>query len=141
MSILHPTKIKIIAKEIASGNTCYIHRFTSKITIIDLSLEDETLIAAQDLTQAELDRKIDDYVKLEKLSIEDQLVIMKDFLEELSDKSVRKQLANALNRNNPVRNFTQTVESDMALHQHWMSFYAEEYKRWVSNYIIDAYNY
>lgn len=133
--------IKEIAREIAIGNTCYIQRHTAKITTIDNSIEDVELKAAQALTKAELEKKIENYVKIEKLSAKDELAIMNNFLEELSDRSVRKQLSNALKRKNPVRNFNMAVESDVVLNQHWMNFNVKAYQRWVSNAIIDAYNY
>ncbi len=141
MSIVHPSIIKQISREIANGNTCYIHKSTKSITTIDNSTEDKKIIASQKQAQSELERKIDNYLKFENLSPEDQLIIMKDFLEELPNKSVRKQLSNALNRKNPVRNFKQAIESDIELNQHWRNFNFEEYQRWVSNAIIDAYNY
>lgn len=141
MSLLPQAKIKQMATEIAKGNTCYIHRFTSKITTIDHSLEDAKLLAAQEQKQAEIERKIKDYVKLEKLTKDDELTIMRNFLEEIPDRSVRKQLSNALSRKNPYRNFTMAVESDMELYQHWRNFNARGYQLWVSNVLIDAYNY
>ncbi|MCP4439345.1 MAG: hypothetical protein GY810_10435 [Aureispira sp.] len=133
--------IKEIGKQIAIGNTCYLQRYTGKVTIIDNSTEDIKLIAAQEQTLLELERKMENYVKIEKPSIENRLAIMKDFLDELPDKSVRKQLSNALKRNNPVRNFKKTIESDIELTQHWSNFKVKEYQQWVSNCIIDAYNY
>lgn len=141
MSILHSSVIKHIAREIANGNTCYIHRSSKKITTIDHSIEDKKIIASQKQIQSELERKIENYLKFENLSVDDQFMIMKDFLDELPNKSVRKQLSNALNRKNPVRNFNQAIESDVELNQHWRNFNFAEYQRWVSNFIIDAYNY
>jgi len=141
MSIVQPAVIKQIAREIARGNICYIHRFSSKMTIIDDSLEDAKEIAVQNEARAAIEHKIEDYVKIEELTTENQLVIMKYFLDEIPDKSVRKQLSNALNRKNPTRNFLQMVDSDMDLSSHWRNFNYEEHQRWVSNFIIDAYNY
>ncbi len=141
MTVISQSVIKEIAREIAIGNICYIHRYSTKITTIDHSIEDEKKIEAQEKIQAELERKIENYLKLEQLSPEDQLVIMRDFLQELPDKSVRKQLSNALNRKNPIRNFNQAVEGDVGLNQHWRNFNFEEYQRWVSNFIIDAHNF
>ena len=141
MSRLQSSAIKEVAREIVIGNTCYIHRYTAKVTIIDNSIEDSETITTQEQTQADIEKKIDNYIKIEKLSTENQLVIMKLFLDEIPDRSVRKQLSNALNRKNPVRNFNQTVESDMVLNQHWINFKFEEYQRWISNFVIDAYNY
>ena len=66
---------------------------------------------------------------------------MKEFLDEPMSKSVNKQLANALNRKKPVRNFNQAVNSDIELRQQWRNFNFEEAQRWVSNFIVDAYHY
>ena len=141
MKILPQSTIKEIAGEIADGNTCYYHRYTGEITIIDYSIEDKDLIAAQEQIQTELEKKIESYVKIEKLSIASQLVIMKEFLEELPDRSVRKQLSNALNRKNPARNFNTAVEGDIGLNQHWQNYNFKAYQEWVSTVIIDVYNY
>ncbi len=141
MSIKKQATIKRIAKEIALGNTCYINRKSVQITTIDYSIEDPEKLVVQEQTLAEIERKIEKYLKIEKLSEENELRIMKDFPEELPDKSIRKQLSNALNRKNPVRNFMQVVESDIALNQYWKNFKEEEYQRWVSNIMIEAYIY
>lgn len=141
MSLIQKSAIKEIAREIALGNTCYIDRYSSEVTTIDHGIEDAEQLAAQAQTQAELERKIDNYVKIAKLTAAEQMVIMKDFLDEQPDRSVHKQLTNALSRKNPVRNFMQAVESDMALSQHWQNFNLSEYQRWVSDLIIEAYNY
>lgn len=139
MSRIEQSAIKEIAREIALGNTCYINKRSRRITTIDHSMEDAALIAAQEQAQAELEQKISKYIKIENLSMENQLRIMEDFSEELSDKSVCKELSNALKRSNPVRNFHQIIDSDMELKQHWRNFNFSEYQRWVSNLIIEAY--
>ena len=139
MSLLKQATVKEIAREIANGNTCYINRRSVKITSIDHSIEDPKKLATQAQTLNTLEREIEKYLKIEKLSAEDELRIMKDFPEELSDKSVRKQLSNALNRKNPVRNFMQVVESEIGLNQHWKNFKAEEYQRRVSIIMVEAY--
>ena len=141
MSKLQLPLIKQLAREIAKGNTCYIDRYNKKITVIDLSTEDAKEIAAQEETLALVEKKIENHLKLEKLSTEDQVEIMSYFIDEVADKSIRKQLSNGLKRKNPIRNFMQTIESDMELNQQWRIFKFEEYQRWVSNFIIDAYNY
>ena len=141
MSMNKQDTIKEIAREIAIGNTCYVNRKSVKITTIDYSIEDAEKLAVQEQTIAEIERKIEKYLKIGKLSAESELRIMKDFPDELPDKSIRKQLSNALNRKNPVRNFMQVIESDMELNQHWRNFKVEEYQRWVSNMMIEAYIY
>ena len=98
-------------------------------------------IAAQKQTEIEIEKKIEKYVKLNKLSEKIQLMIMKDFLDEIVDKSVRKELSNSLKRKSPIRNFTREIESNMGLNQHWENYNAKESERWVTNILIDAYNY
>lgn len=139
MTKVHHQDIKEIANAIANDNTCYVHRQTAKVTIIDHSIADAKLLAAQEQTLASIENKIEKHLKIEPLKPKESRLIMVEFLDELPDKSVRKQLSNALNRKNPVRNFMQTIESDMELNQHWRNFNAKEYHRWVSNILIEAY--
>ena len=141
MSKIKEAVIKEIAREIAKGNTCYLQRSNKKITTIHHSIQDVKLIATQEKTQAELERKIGRHIKIVKLSTDEQLVIMKDFVEELSDRSARREVSNALNRKNPIRNFNQVMEGNLDLNSHWRSFNSKEYQRWVSNFIADAYHY
>lgn len=140
MSTLPQSSIKEIAKEMVMGNTCFIHRYTGMITIIDKSITDIDLLVEQVETQKELELKIGSYVKIDKLSSEDQFLIMNDFLDDLADKSVRKQLANAIKRQNPVRNFHQVIEGNMELELHWGNFKRREYERWVSEFLVVAFN-
>ena len=121
-STVQQSAIREIVKEIAKGNTCYMDRYTSKITIIDNSIEDVEEIAAHKKTEIEIENKIENYVKLNKLSEKIQLMIMKDFLDEIVDKSVRKELSNSLKRKSPIRNFTREIESNMGLNQHWENY-------------------
>ena len=121
-STVQQSAIREIVKEIAKGNTCYMDRYTSKITIIDNSIEDVEEIAAHKKTEIEIENKIENYVKLNKLSEKIQLMIMKDFLDEIVDKSVRKELYNSLKRKSPIRNFTREIESNMGLNQHWENY-------------------
>lgn len=141
MSIVKPVVINQLAKEVAKGNICYVNRRTSKITVIDNSLEDESELIKQAEALTQIEKKIDNFVKIEEPGNNEMLIIMKEFLDELTDRSVAKQLSNALNRKNPMRNFKTAVMGDMDLNNHWMNYKSEEYQRWVANVIVDAYNY
>ncbi len=141
VSTMPASVIRELASQISTGNVCYIDRYTAKINVIDKTIEDEELLAAQEEIRVEIEKKIERYVKLEKIGEKDQLMIMKDFLDEITDKSVRKELLNALRRKSPIRNFTTEIESNMGLRQHWTNFYTKESERWVTNFLIDAYNY
>lgn len=140
-STVQQSAIKEIVREIALGNTCYMDRYTSKITTIDNLTKDVEIIATQEQARSAIEKKIEKYVKLEKIGEKDRLMIMKDFLDEVVDKSVKKELSNALKRKSPIRNFTNEIESNMGLYQHWINFDAKESERWVTNFLIDAYNY
>ena len=141
MEKVRSSTIREIAHEIARGNTCYLHRNTKKITTIDHSIDDSELMATQEKVQAELEKSFSSYIKLEKLNHQEQRAIMDDFAKEFQDKTIQKQLSNALSRKNPVRNFNQIIENDMELRQHWLNFNKEEYFRWVTNFIDEAYFY
>ena len=131
MSILSLPVVKEIAGEIAAGNACYVHKKSEKITVIDKSTEDVKTIAAQEQQQSEVEKEIEDYFVIEKMPTKTRLSIMRTFLAEVDDKSERKQLSNALNRKNPVRNFTQVIESNMGLNLHWSNFNKKECQHWV----------
>ena len=141
MSKLHQAAIREFARAIARGNTCYIHYTSRKITTIDHDIEDKKIIAAQEKEIAVIELKMEDHLKIEPQNNEDQIEIMKYFIDEVPDKSIRKEMTNALKRKNPIRNFMQVIDSDMELRQRWRIFKFEEDQRWISNYIIDAYNY
>lgn len=141
MRKIKPIVIAEIAKQISVGNTCYMVRKNAKVIIIDNSTEDERIIETQNILQVEIEEKIEKYVKIEKINDEDLLLIMRDFIEEVADKSVKKELSNALKRKSPIRNFLMEVEGEMGLNQHWINFNGKERRRWVSNFLIDAFNY
>ena len=141
ISTVQQSAIREIVREIAKGNTCYMNRYTSKIITIDNSIEDMEEITAQKQTQIEIEKKIEKFVKLNKLSEKIQLMIMKDFLDQVVDKSVRKELSNSLKRKSPIRNFYREIESNMELNQHWANYNTKESERWVTNILVDAYNY
>ena len=84
ISTVQQSAIREIVREIAKGNTCYMNRNTSKIITIDNSIEDVAEITAQKQTQIEIEKKIEKFVKLNKLSEKIQLMIMKDFMKNYS---------------------------------------------------------
>lgn len=141
MEKVRSSTIREIALEIARGNTCYLHRNSKKVTTIDHAIEDAALKAAQDKVQADLENKIVGYIKLVKLTAVENLTIMNDFAKEFQDRTIQKQLINALNRKNPVRNFNQIMENDIELNQQWSNFNKDEHFRWVSNLIDEGYFY
>ena len=135
MSKLSPAVIKEIAGEIAVGNACYVHKQTGEITIIDKSTEDAKTIAAQAQRQIELEKSLDSYIVVDNMPTKARLEIMRIFLVEVEDRSARKQLSNALNRKNPVRNFNQAIEGNMELNQHWRNFNREECGDWITAFV------
>jgi Uncharacterised protein family (UPF0158) len=144
-TILRPNVIKEIAQHLDGGATCYVHKGTHEVTTISGTKEQEV----EDPEAAELlqetieymEAKSELYLKIEQIPSKDQIQMMRDFIEEIPEPELSRELTNALNRKNPIRNFTQVINSNEGLGQHWHNFKMEEYQRWVSNFIIDAYNY
>ena len=66
--------------------------------------------------------------------------VMKDFLLEVTDSSVKKELTNALRRKNPQRNFMQVIESRIDIGQHWRRFKSQQCEEYVRQVFIDEYN-
>jgi Uncharacterised protein family (UPF0158) len=144
-TILRPNIIKEIAYSLNVGSTCYVHKGTHEVTTINSAVarEAEEQEAADSLQETieHMEAKTDLYLKIEQMPSQTQIQMMRDFIEEIPEPELGRELTNALNRKNPIRNFTQVINSNEGLGQHWHNFKMEEYQRWVSNFIIDAYNY
>ena len=66
---------------------------------------------------------------------------MEEFLGEVTDAEVEKELGKALQRKNPTRNFLQVVNSRFDIKQHWRNFKREKNIEFVGKQFIKDYNY
>ncbi len=138
MGLVRTEDIKEIAVHISQGVLVFVHKSSRKIMAMPEPEEGKNEWKAQ-CDKLEADDK--NWLKIKTISMDDEIHLRKGFILEATDQHVKKQLTNALNRKKPLRNFTQVVESDEILNQHWRNYRKVAYQDWVSNYIIEAYNY
>ncbi len=138
MSILKSEQIKEIAIHVAEGIIVFVHKKTGQIRPMP-EPEEEKDNWKETCDQLTADEK--QWLKIIKVPFDDELHLRKGFIDDATDNHVKRQLTNALKRNNPMRNFQQVVEGDEILNIHWRNYRKSAYEYWVSNYIIDRYNY
>ena len=122
--------IKQVAKLVNQNNTCFINRKNRKIVTITVDYEGPL--------NSEL--SIEKCIIVPPMSKQDLGFAMKDFLQEVTDSSVKKELAYALRRKNPQRNFMQVIESRIDISQHWRRFKSQQCEEYVRQIFIDEYN-
>lgn len=68
------------------------------------------------------------------MSKAEELHVMDDFIKEDLNAGIKKELTNALKRDNPIRNYLQIIENDEGLTAHWLNFKRAWYQEWVRGY-------
>ncbi len=137
----HKSLTKAISRELAKGNICYVNRESLKITAIpDLAAGAADTPERQAQVEA-LENKIRRYYKVTRMTDYEEVHVMKDFIHEELSKSIKKELKNALKREEPKRNFMRVIENDEILEQYWVNFKAKWYQEWVRGYLLDIYKY
>ncbi len=122
--------VKKVAKLVNQGNTCYIHRKNRKIITVDPESDNQVLD----------EMKPDDFIIVPPMPIEKMIFVMEDFVTEVTDRSVEKELINALQRKKPQRNFMQVIDSRVDIGQHWRRYRAQQCEEYVRQLFIDEYN-
>jgi len=139
---VNKTRIKEIARHLEAGKICYIHRKKGIIKAIDDIADVATATEEWKKEFQILEKDTKHYMKIPRMSALDEINSMKDFMEEEDiSKAVKKELATALKRKQPMRNFLQVVNSGGNLQQYWFNYKVKWNQTWVENYFIDAYNY
>ncbi len=137
----HKSLTKAIAKELLAGNICYVHRENRKITtVVDLEEGIEDTPERQAKVE-KLEAKIKKYYKVPRMSADEELHVMLDFVEDELALSIKKELTNALKRKNPKRNFLRIIENHEDIHEYWSIFKLKWYQEWVQGYLLDIYKY
>jgi len=138
MALLKAEDIKEIAGHVSNGILVFVHKHTKEIRPLS-----DTENGAENWKAmfAELEADDKNWLKIMEVPLDDEIHLRKEFIEEVTDNNVKKQLTNALKRKNPIRNFQQAIQGDEILQIHWRNFSKGAYQDWVSNYIIDEYNY
>jgi len=129
---LSEEQIREIAGSLECGLVCYIHKETKKVTSImdtsDFYLDDEDL---EDEEMEEINNNLDNYVVIEKMSSHEGFQIMADFVDHVSNESIKKRLIYALNNRKPFSNFKYEVDYDEDVRQSWFKFKSSQYQEWV----------
>ena len=122
--------IKEVAKLVNRGNTCYINRKNRKIVTI----------APEDQSELNKELTIEKCIIVPPMSMQTLSMVMQDFLLEVTDNSLKKELTNALRRKSPMRNFLQVVDNSVDIGQHWRRYKAQRYEQYVRQVFLDEYN-
>lgn len=130
--------VKEVSKLLAKGNLCYVHRANRELTAIEIS--EINTPENQDLISG-LEEKISRYIKCKPMPTQEMIWMMKNFLLEMTDDDLKKELNSGLNRKKPTRNFLRTLENHPDIMQHWTMFSAEMYEEYVAELFIKDYNY
>ena len=137
----HKSLTKAIAKALQAGNICYVNRQNREITtVIDLA-EGEVGTPERQAKLEKLEANIKKYYKVPRMSPEEEIHVMHDFVEEDLAFANKKELKNALKRKNPKRNFLQILQNNEDLYEYWLIFQAKWYQEWVRGYLLDIYRY
>lgn len=127
-----------IAKLLENDNICYLERANRQI----ISIEEDELNTPEGAEQlAMIEDNIEKYLKFPPIPTQRLLIIMQDFLAEVTDKEIERELSKSLKRKNPTRNFLQIVESRIDINQHWKLFKREQSEEYVAKIFIKDYNY
>ncbi|MEE9373090.1 MAG: UPF0158 family protein [Saprospiraceae bacterium] len=130
--------VKEVAKLLEQDQMCYVDRATREVTKIDLSQKKSPEIKEQIIL---LEQKSAKYLKIVPMPRQTLVFTMQDFLQEVTDQEIKKELRNGLKRKHPMRNFMQIVESRYDINQHWNLFKSEQYAKYVGQLFINDYNY
>ncbi len=133
---LSEKQIKEIAENLECGMICYVNKETKEIkTMIDFDQSfGDTEIWEEEFE--EIEKNIDQYLKIEKPSSREAYRMMTDFTEEVMNSQIKNRLIYALNRNKPFKNFKYEVDYNEEVRQHWFKFKSKKYQEWVGDYLM-----
>lgn len=119
-----------IAQELEAGMKVFINRDNLEIKSI---LDWDVMYGADEFWDEELEEienKWENYLVLEKMSSNEAFSIMEDFIEEVDDEILQKDLFKILSRKSPFANFKDEVDSS-DYRQRWFEFRQKKYEEYV----------
>jgi len=127
-----------IAKQLDDNTICFVNKQDRSIEIIELDK-----LTTEEVTEltATYEAKSSKYIKVPPMPKQELLFAMQEFLGEVTDAEVEKELGKSLQRKNPTRNFLQIVNSRFDIKQHWRNFKHEKNVEFVGKQFIKDYNY
>ena len=132
MTTLTIQQIKEVSEQLDCGLKCFWNRKTNELLFVPDTdkypeVEDEEF--AEELEK--LDTNFEDYVEIESMPSRESYDIMVEFMEQVIDAKLKNQLANALNRNKPFREFKDVLDESGEQRTEWFSFKNEKLNEWV----------
>lgn len=116
-------QIKEIADELDNGMKVFLNKETKEIKKIfdaeDNIYEDDTEREEQ---LREIESDFDKYLVFEKMSSGESYNVMKEFIDTVKDKELRKNLDLGLSLSNPFRNFMDIIDGAGNYKQLWFEF-------------------
>ena len=129
---LSEKQVKEVAENLDCGMVCYIHKETKEIkSLIDIENEWDDNAELWEAEIKEVQENIDQYVKIEKMSSNEEFRIMERFMHQVTDEGIKDKLIEALNRRKPFRNFRNVVDYYEDYREQWFRFKEKEYCEWV----------
>ena len=130
--------VKEIAKQLDNNIICFVNKADRSIEVIELDDLSEAEVSER---TALFEAKSSSYIKVPPMPTQVLQFAMEEFLGEVTDAEVEKELGKALQRKNPTRNFLQVVNSRFDIKQHWRNFKREKNIEFVGKQFIKDYNY
>jgi len=126
--------INEIADYLSMGMVCFIHKKTHKIIYRPDDSQFYETEGWEDVIE-ELEKNEDSYVRIEKMSSHESFIIMKRFIDEVADESIKKRLTHALEKNKPFHNFKYEIDQLDEERDQWFKFKSDQYNKWVEQEI------
>ncbi|TLX74661.1 hypothetical protein E9993_12150 [Labilibacter sediminis] len=141
-----PDKYKEIVMNIAdsllAGSICFLNLDTLEVEDIpkDLAYDPEEfqMVTGESFENAGLKHESwQDCITIEPMESSEPFRIMENFVDEVNDTSLQKQLVNALNRRRPFANFKYIVESS-DYRQQWFDFRQKQWEYYTWRIITES---
>jgi len=127
--------VRKIAEAIDCGFICFVNPATLEMEDVPKSLLEERFFTENDEEEEddELELQHENWEKcisVEPPESHESFEIMENFVQEVDDKKLQKQLINALERRHPFANFKNTIDNSDCREQ-WFAFKQRELEKYV----------
>jgi len=132
---LSSKQINSIAQDLECGLICFLHKETYEVQSMidpddpmnDPEVWEETWGSAY----KEIEKNIDNYIRIDKISSPDVFSIMEDFAYQVSNERLQSRLIKALNKKRPFAHFKNEVDNHEPTRQAWFKFKTAKFEEWV----------
>jgi Uncharacterised protein family (UPF0158) len=138
---ISPETIKEIAEQLDCGMKCFFHLPTGELVTYpdELKWGGEIDEEAWGDDIAKLDENFHEYVAFNAMESHESFGVMEDFIEAITEKHVREEFENIIQRKKPFQQFKYLLPDYPLLREQWFSYKDERYREYVQEQ-IDDYN-